>query len=109
MFKKNISLAVSNPCFEIWLLFHKKRLEDYSEDKIEELKSNRRINNRTALEEELLDVLGCYNKSNINMDCFIDCINNAIDEAERLDVNPSERWPSNIGTRVYLLVRQILF
>ena len=35
-------------------------------------------------------------------------IDTAIDRAVALDVNPTDRWPQDIGTRVYLLVRSIM-
>jgi hypothetical protein len=32
----------------------------------------------------------------------------AIERAEELDVAPSERWPNDLGSRIYLLMKKIM-
>jgi hypothetical protein len=105
--QKNYLLAVSNPCFEIWLLLHIKSLDDYTQEELRELVENEKINHRTRLEKELVELLGSYNKHNPDTDLFLPFIQTAIDRARSLDTHPEHRWPNALGTRVYLLAEAI--
>ncbi|TAE70294.1 MAG: RloB domain-containing protein [Bacteroidetes bacterium] len=109
--QKNYFLALSNPNFELWLLLHLKDLNDYSEEKINTLLENKKVENshRNALEKELFDLLNEYNKSHYKFEKFESCIPDAIQRAKDLDKNPNERWVENsLGSRVYLLVEKII-
>lgn len=107
--QKNYKLAVSNPCFELWLLLHLKSLNEYSEDVLEEFRENPKITqNRSRLDIELLEILGEYNKSNLVEKHFLPFVEQAIQRARDLDVNPSARWPNDLGSRVYLLAEKII-
>lgn len=106
--QKQYQLAVSNPCFELWLLLHIKSLSDYTPQVLQELAENRHVSaNRTRLDQELLDLLGSYNKQNPDMTRFLPFVETAIKRARELDVCPEHRWPNNLGTRVYLLAESI--
>lgn len=100
--QKNYFFAISNPCFELWLLLHFIKI---NKNEIANLKS--KFKNKQMLTKLLKEKLGSFNNNRLDINNFIDHINNAIIEAEKLDVNPKNRWPQNIGTRVYLLVRRI--
>ena len=66
--QKNYKFAVSNPCFEIWLLLHRKSIEEYSFQEIIELRKNKKSttkNSKTRLEKELTALCGSYNKSKL--------------------------------------------
>lgn len=102
--QKGYHLAVSNPCFEVWLLLHLKDLSDYS---IEEINRFTQNFNRD-LEREIRNILGSYNKSNPDTLKFLPLIHDAIKRAKNLDQNPHDRWPNSIGTRVYLLAQKII-
>jgi len=102
--QKKYNLAVSNPCFELWLLLHITNFDEYDNDKVKLLYSNR---NRD-IEREIRRLLGSYNKSRINTSKYIPGLNNAIEQAKKLDTNPTDRWTQNIGTRVYLIVEKII-
>jgi hypothetical protein len=106
--QKKYRLAVSNPAFEIWLLMHIRALETYSPIELEEFKLNQKIGERTRLELELLNLLGSYNKINPDMNFFNQHIYTAILNSQNSDCNPEERWPNGLGTRVYLLAREIV-
>lgn len=107
--QKGYRLAVSNPCFELWLLLHVKDIEEYDQEQKDRLERNERVSqNRTAIEKELVEILGSYNKSNLNSDLFLPHVEKAIEQAENLDLDSSHRWPESLGTRVYLLVNRIL-
>jgi hypothetical protein len=105
--QKGYFLAVSNPCFELWLLMHVKKLSDYSDHELEKIKDNEKTGSRTYLEVKLIEVFGTYNKSKLIPGRYIPHIESAIDEAKRLDIDRSERWPSGLGTRVHLLAEKI--
>jgi hypothetical protein len=110
-FQKNYKFAVSNPCFELWLLLHLKSLEEYPERTLQEFRKNRRPNSkhpRTRLERELVALLGSYNKGNPDTTTLLFNVKLAIERARNLDKNPEHRWPINLGTRVYLIVEKII-
>ena len=92
-------LAVSNPCFELWLLLH---LREITED------DHKRLNNCDKVEREIRNMLGSYNKSNINTSDFLPHLNDAIDRAKNLDNGPNSRWPNSLGTRVYKVAEKII-
>jgi hypothetical protein len=106
--QKIYRLAVSTPCFEIWLLLHFNSLNEYTDDEQNELLTNRKINDRTRLEKELVELCGSYSKSNLDTATFIPHIETAIERARALDINPDHRWLNHLGTRVYLLAESII-
>jgi hypothetical protein len=55
-----------------------------------------------------LNILGAYNKSKPNTSQFLPNVRLAIIRAIELDTHPEHRWPNDLGSRVYLLVNQIL-
>ncbi len=91
--KKNIILAVSNPCFELWLFLH-----------VSEWDSGIITITSKEMEKKLRQKLGSYNKKNINVDCFQGHVLEACSRAERMDKQPQDRWPQTIGTHVYRLI-----
>ncbi len=106
--QKEYALAVSNPCFELWLLLHLRSLDQYSPETLAEFRANPKITaNRTRLEMELLEILGEYNKSNLKLQHFLPYIEAAISRARELD-NLDHRWPNDLGSRVYLLAEKII-
>jgi len=107
--QKDYRLAVSNPCFELWLLLHVKSPDDYTDVELQELAENKHVSEkRTRLERELLDKLGSYNKSNPDTSKFLPFVDIAIERARALDPHPEHRWPNGLGTRVYLLAETII-
>ncbi|HFA49072.1 MAG TPA: RloB domain-containing protein [Bacteroidetes bacterium] len=108
-FQKKYFLALSNPCFEIWLLLHVKDISEYSGEEKNKIFENKKINkSRTAIEKELLDILGSYNKSNLDVEAFILHVDIAIKRAKKLDISPGARWINDLGTRVHLLVEKLI-
>lgn len=106
---KGYYLAVSNPCFELWLLLHLKDLEEYKQTELDELLNNRKISKkRCLLEAELVNLLGSYNKSNPDTSKLLPYIYDAIERAKKIDTDSKLRWPNGLGTRVYLLADNIL-
>ncbi|HIJ84107.1 MAG: hypothetical protein HW380_196 [Magnetococcales bacterium] len=92
---KKYKLAVSNPCFEIWLLCHR---QSPPKDSL----------NCTEIKGILKNSLGgSYNSANLDLDAFKDRVDDAIEIAERTDPSPASRWPIGTGTHVYRLVQSI--
>lgn len=107
---KNLRFCVSNPCFELWLLLHLEDVASYSPDELQQLRENRKTTKTgpTWLKRKMRQLLGSYSESNYDVSRILPTIDAAIDRAVKLDVNPTDRWPQDIGTRVYLLVRSIM-
>jgi hypothetical protein len=104
-----IGFAMSNPCFELWILLHLTDLDTFSAEELAEMLENKKINkNRTWIEKKLSELLEGYNKTNIRSDRFINGCYEAVSRAEKLDVNPQHRWPNGLGTHVYKLFKQVL-
>ncbi|MEA3523146.1 MAG: RloB family protein, partial [Campylobacterota bacterium] len=92
--QKKFQLAVSNPCFEVWLYLHHDDLD------------HQPINAR-QMKQKLKNLLGGYNSSNLDPTKFTEHIEDAITRAKALDTNREERWPSKTGTHVYKVVENI--
>jgi hypothetical protein len=106
--QKDYLLAVSNPCFELWLLLHIATWSDYSEEQIKIFFDNIRDGLRKPLERELVKNVGEHSKSNLNVTLYIPHVERAIEQAKALDINPADRWTQAIGTRVYQVVESII-
>jgi hypothetical protein len=109
--QKNYELAVSNPCFELWLLLHLKSLDEYPYGILQEFKENKRPkarHPRTRLELELVALLGSYQKGNLDTTKFLGNVESAIERARALDADPRHRWTNDLGTRVYLVAEKII-
>ena len=92
--QKGYLLAVSNPCFEIWLFLHFLEIEG-------------EIKTCAAVKKLLKDHLGKYNSSNLDIEVFRPYVVNAIERARKLHTNAGERFPSSIGSHVYKVVEKI--
>jgi len=107
--QKEIRMAISNPAIELWFLLHLTDLDRYDATTRQELFENKKNGaRRTPLEQAILDVTGRYNKSNLDAPRYIPHVEEAIERAEALDINPSDRWPQQLGTHVYRLVQSII-
>ena len=100
--QKRYLMAVSNPCFESWLLIHKVRVDQYTNEEIQQLVTGCQIVVRF-----LKAKLGSYNKSNLRIEDYIDDVQHAINEGRRID-QPLEDWPLGFGSKVFLLVESII-
>lgn len=90
-------VALSNPCFEVWLLLH-------LTDDLTNIDGAGR-----STEEKLRDLLGGYKKSNVPQSCLnLDAIRNAIARAKARDTDPNSPIPALPGTRVYRLVERLV-
>ncbi len=109
--QKKYHLGVSNPCFEIWLLLHFKSMDEYDIAARQEFLENQKGRTgarRTRLEQELVTLLGAYNKSNLDTEPYMKHVPLAIERAKAIDTSLADRWPQTLGTRIYLLAEKIL-
>lgn len=107
--QKGILLAVSNPAIELWFLLHLDDVQSYDPKLQYELFENAKVSaTRTRLEQAILKLVGRHNKGNFNIADYLDHIPTAIERARKQDVNPDDRWPQQLGTRVYLVVESII-
>jgi len=90
-----INIALSNPCFELWLLLHHIPLPD----KPLSCKNE-------ALVKELRTILREFNKFNLKEEHYMHRLDHAIAEAKKTTYEDSG-FPSNPGTDVYKLVELI--
>lgn len=91
----DITLAVSNPCFEYWLLLHyQSPAEEFGE-----CKNVKPVYNQHAEDDP--------NKSGGYSAMFKPRYRDAIERARERD-NPDERWPNQNGSRVYQLVERFV-
>lgn len=88
-------VAVSNPCFEAWLLLHHT--------------SAPLPKTATDCEAELRALLGAYNKTSLRPEIYtIREVSDACARALALDPVPSDRWPQQPGSHLYRLVAPLL-
>lgn len=90
--RKNWFMALSNPCFEVWLFLHVKDAIDPALTTCQDLK--------TALSTA---VPGGYNKKS-----FIRRIRVAQERCLALDTRPNHFVPSEMHTKVHLLAKEVL-
>lgn len=103
-------MALSNPCFELWLLLH---LEDAAsltpEEHVRWMENRRKSRNADPyLKTRLRQKIGSYHESSYDVLTLIVHVEEAIERAKALDKNPTDRWPQTLGTRVYLLAESIM-
>jgi hypothetical protein len=92
--RSRINLAVSNPCFELWVALHL---------------PNPPPDNATCdeLVAHLRRELGSYRKSNFDVTRVLQGLDTAIARARTALDGTTDRWPQRMGTSVYKLAEQI--
>lgn len=103
-------MAMSNPCFELWLLLHLKDISEYSEEEtkliFENLKSSSTKNHiDVVLAREIGDGRG-YNKRP-NPHVFLPKVHLAIERAKMLDMENKD-YPIGLGSHLYKLVEKLI-
>lgn len=103
-------VAMSNPCFELWLLLH---IEDAAsltpEEQKQWMENRRKVKNADPyLKVQLRQKMGTYHESSYDALALIAHVEDAIERARALDKNPTDRWPQTLGTRVHLLAESVM-
>lgn len=105
---QNMYVAVSNPCFEFWLLLHIKNMNEYSTEELSLILSNKKVTSKkNYVDTKIVEIMGSYNKSNLIASEFIPHINFAIKQAKNLD-NSNESYPTKLGSHLYKLIQKII-
>lgn len=92
---QRINMALSNPCFEVWLALH------YVDAIPRKLQS-------TTADRFFRDLHGSYRKGDYDAQPLLPRVKQAIANAEALDEPKGRRWPPGVGSHVYLLLQSIL-
>lgn len=94
--QKGWFMAVSNPCFEAWLLLH------LNDDPIPTSGRGCEVALRSALG-------GSYNKANLRPEPWTpSAVRTACARARARDLTPDHRWPQTPGSHLYRLVERLL-
>lgn len=105
---KNMFVAVSNPCFEFWLLLHIKSITEYSIAELDLILKNSKVSSKkNYIDVKLTEILGSYNKSDPKPERFIPYLRKAIDQAKELD-SENEEYPKKIGSHVYKIIEKLI-
>jgi len=108
--EKNFFMAMSNPCFEFWLLLHLDNfdLESLSEEERELLFNNPKISSkRHHIEQVLSDKLGSSYTKRVKASHFLPGVYRAIERAKAMHID-GENYPKGFGSDVYLLVEKVV-
>ena len=108
--KLSMHMALSNPCFELWLLLHLEDVASLTEEERKLWIENRRKskNADTYLKVRLRQKMMSYHESDYNAFVLIPHVKTAIKQARSLNKNPADRWPQTLGTQVYLLAESVM-
>ena len=108
--ERNFNMALSNPCFEIWLLLHLSKISDFSEEEQKKIYENAPVSEKkhyidVVLANKIGDGRG-YNKRP-NPGIFLPRIRNAIINALEVSEQGSF-YPKKLGSDVYKLVEKLI-
>ncbi len=105
----NFNLALSNPCFEFWVLLHIRDMTTFNEMELKDIFENFKVTSKKTYLKKLLGELidGGYNESNPKPERYIPFIDLAVSRAKELD-NPEIDFPISLGSHVYKLVEKII-
>ncbi len=110
------NFALSNPCFELWLLLHHRNIESFTPEEQVKIFRNKKVNNewkettnakRHYIEKLLINICGSYYMSRLKCDNYIQFIQNAIDNSLGM-LNKEEAFPTTLGTQVGILLGRII-
>lgn len=106
----SMHMALSNPCFELWLLLHLVDVASLTPEEQRLWMENRRKSKSSNpyLKVLLRQKMGSYHESAYDVLTLIQHVKVAIERARLLDKNPADRWPQTLGTRVYLLAESVM-
>ncbi|MEZ4888515.1 MAG: RloB family protein [Chitinophagales bacterium] len=90
--KNNWNIAISNPCFEVWVIFHlQKEIEDKGE-----------------MPKDLKHLIPQLIQGGFNLENICPLIETATENAKNADANSAHHFPYRMKTKVYQLAEQML-
>lgn len=106
--EENFFLAMSNPCFEIWLIMHLKNLDEFSADEKQKILENPKVSSsKNHIDKVLGNIQGRGYNKRPNPNIFLPLTRNAITQAKQLNAK-DEDYPTNLGSHIYKLVEKLL-
>lgn len=106
--ERNFFLAMSNPCFEIWLVLHLKDINEFADEEKMTLLANKKISNsKHYIDKVLSDIQGRGYNKRPNPQTFLPLTNTAIARAKELD-SKREEYPKHVGTHIYKLIEKLI-
>jgi len=90
---ENYHLALSNPCFELWLWLH--------------LRHNRPFNGRQDCQRSLIREWPDFVKGDYDASKLMPMVQQACERAKELDVAPDAKWPEEQATWFYRLIERL--
>lgn len=104
----NFFLAMSNPCFEIWLIMHLKDINEYNEVEVSLLLENASVSSKkNHIDVVLGDLQGRGYNKRPNPNTFLPLTKTAIERAKNLN-NTNEPYPKTLGSHIYKLIEKLL-
>lgn len=91
--RSNYNLAMSNPCFELWLWLH--------------LKPNRPFFDRHDCQSKLSQIWPEFTKGDYDATEILHLITTACDRAKECDVEATSLWPRNQTSHIYKLIEKL--
>jgi hypothetical protein len=106
--ENNFFLAMSNPCFEIWLLLHLKDINDFDENEKQRILVNEKVSgSKKYIDKVLSEIQGRGYNKRPNPEVFHPSTRIAFDRARELD-KKNEPYPKHLGTHIYKLMEKLL-
>ncbi len=107
--EKNFYLAMSNPCFEIWLVLHLKEISEFTDEEQKLLFENSKVGRKNYIDIVLGQLQGDnrgYNKIP-NPRIFLPLTKTAVERAKLID-NLNQDYPKSLGTHLYKLIEKLI-
>jgi hypothetical protein len=106
--EKNFYLAMSNPCFEIWLVLHLTSIVEFTKQELKNIYQNSKISNsKNHIDTVLTKLQGRGYNKRPNPRIYLPLTTTAVKRAKALD-NLLESYPKNIGTHIYKLIEKLI-
>lgn len=106
--EKNFFMAMSNPCFEIWLLLHLKDMNEFNNEEIMKIIANEKISNsKNYIDLVLSEILGRGYNKRPNPQLFLPLTKIAIRRAKDIDYENLD-YPISLGTHIYKLIEKLM-
>ena len=106
--ERNFFLAMSNPCFEIWLLLHFVEIQSLSDTEKQSIFMNKKISNKKNYIDQILsNYTGRGYNKRPNPLIFLPRTYVAIERAQSLDSDHFD-YSKGLGTHVYKLIKKLI-
>lgn len=106
--ENNFFLAMSNPCFEIWLLLHLKDINEFSSEEKQLIFENPKVGSKKHHIDKVIEAIQGrgYDKSP-NPKIYLPNIKIAIQRARDLN-KEDEDYPTLLGSHIYKIIEKLI-